>query len=274
MVEHVYYIMFGRKVIQPPEDIDSPTFTPRLRAYRAQRGMIEDVAKKFTKSGFNLKVAFKALILGDFYRVDGLGTLAKNPLRQAELDDVGIVRLLAPEQLDRKLNAIFGKHWQRLDGELRILYGGIDSQTVTERNTDPSGAMGAIQRIMANDIACKYVGKEFQLEADKRLLFPGIEPSVVPGEKMSDKKIREAIVYLSQRLLGQERAIDHPDIERTFGLFEGILADARSRGKFDPRETYFCGGGEGPRVDDPHYTIRGWRGVVTYMLRQHDFLYE
>ena len=25
---------------------------------------------------------------------------------------------------------------------------------------------------------------------------------------------------------------------------------------------------------DPDYTIRAWRGVVTYLLRQHEFLYE
>jgi hypothetical protein len=25
---------------------------------------------------------------------------------------------------------------------------------------------------------------------------------------------------------------------------------------------------------DPHYTIRAWRGVVTYLLRRQEFLYE
>ena len=29
-----------------------------------------------------------------------------------------------------------------------------------------------------------------------------------------------------------------------------------------------------PRADDPHYTIRAWRGVVTYLLRRPEFLYE
>jgi len=27
-------------------------------------------------------------------------------------------------------------------------------------------------------------------------------------------------------------------------------------------------------VPDPDYTVRAWRGVVTYLLRQPDFLYE
>ena len=30
----------------------------------------------------------------------------------------------------------------------------------------------------------------------------------------------------------------------------------------------------GAAVSDPHYTIRAWRGVVTYLLRRPEFLYE
>ncbi|RLT09027.1 MAG: hypothetical protein DWI21_06915, partial [Planctomycetota bacterium] len=85
---------------------------------------------------------------------------------------------------------------------------------------------------------------------------------------------RQALVLLHQRLLGHDRAPDHPEIERTFQLFSGILTDAKAQGRFEPRETYFCGGREEFRADDPHYTLRAWRGVLTYLLHQHDFLYE
>jgi hypothetical protein len=274
MVEHVYYLLMGRKVLQPPDDVDAPTFTARLRAYRAQRRMIEQVADRFVKEGFNLKAAFKVLVATEFYRADGLATVNVHPQRMAELDDIGIVRLVTPEQLERKLAAIFGKPWGRLNDELRILYGGIDSQTVTERNADPSGAMGAIQRIMANDVACIHVARDFRLEPAQRLLFPGIEPAVLPGDPASDEKIHQAIVYLVNRLSGQELSAGHPEVERTFRLFTGIVADARAKGNFEPRETYFCGGREEFRLDDPNYTVRAWRAVVSYLLRQHDFLYE
>lgn len=274
MAEHVYYILMGRKVLQPPEDIEDPLFSAKRRAYLAQRKMIEEVSQRFTQSQFNLKVAFKAIIASDFYQADGLAVVTADPQRRAELDDVGIVRLLSPEQLERKLEAIFGKRWGRLNEGFQVLYGGIDSITVTERNADPSGAMGAIQRIMANDVACYHVARDFRREPDKRLLFPQIEPDVVPGEAASDQKIRQAIVTLQQRLLGHERGTDHPEVERTFKLFTGILADAKAQGRFEPRETYFCGGREEFRTDDPHYTLRAWRAVVTYLLRQHEFLYE
>jgi len=274
MVEHVYYILMGRKVLQPPEDIDDPMFGAKRRAFRAQRRMVEEIAGRFAESGFNLKVAFKAIAASEFYRVDGLVAVAEHPQRQAELDDLGVVRLLSPEQLERNLLAIFGKPWGRLEGEYQILYGGIDSKTVTERNADPGGAMGAIQRIMANDVACSRVARDFVLEPAERFLFPSIEPTVLPGDDDSNQKIRQAIVYLHARLLGQEHPPEHPEIERTFQLFSGILADAKAQGNYEPSETYFCGGRDEFRVADPHYTIRAWRGVVTYLLRQHEFLYE
>jgi hypothetical protein len=274
MVEHVYYILFGRKVLQAPDDIEDPLFLSRRRAYLIQRQMINDVAARFAASGFNLKTAFKAMVSTEFYRCDGLAMVAERPERKAELDDAGIVRLLSPEQLERKIEAIFGKRWGRLEGEMKILYGGIDSISVTERNADPSGAMGAIQRIMANDVACVNVGRDFHLEASQRKLFAGIAPSVLPGDNMSDAQIRQTIVFLNQKILGQELPADHPEVERTFQLWTGILADAEAQGSISPRESWYCGGRDEFYVDDPHYTIRAWRGVVTYLLRHHEFLYE
>jgi len=274
MVEHVYYIMMGRKVLQPPEDIDDPAFGGHRRAYLEQRSMIRDVAAKFAASDFNLKTAFKTIIATDFYRADGLATVAEHPQRQAELDDIGVVRLVTPEQMERKLEAIFGKRWGRFEEAYKILYGGIDSITVTERNAEPSGAMGAIQRMMANDMACINVGRDFHRPAAERILFAGIEASVVPGDDVSNKNIRETIVVLHNKILGQQRPLDHPEIARTFQMFADIISDAKAQPNYEPRETYFCGGREDFHVDDPHYTVRAWRGVVTYLMRQHDFLYE
>lgn len=276
MVEHVYFILTGRVPLQAPEDIDDPWFHARRRAYLEQRRMIEQVAAEFRAADFNLKAAFKSMIATDFYQADGLAAvdLALDPARLAEWEDIGVVRLLSPEQLERKIQAIFGKRWGRLEGEMKILYGGIDSLTVTQRNADPSGAMGAIQRIMANDVACEHVARDFIREPAERVLFGSIEREVVPGDEVSDRQIRQTIVDLHARLLGREHEPDDPEVERTFALFTGILADAHAAGRFDPRESYFCGGRDEFRVDDPHYTVRAWRGVVTYLLRQHDFLYE
>ena len=48
-----------------------------------------------------------------------------------------MVRLLAPEQLERKIEALFGKRWGKVNKELTLY--GIDSKSVTERLTQPCG---------------------------------------------------------------------------------------------------------------------------------------
>ena len=275
MVEHVYYVLTGRKVLLAPKDLEDPLCVAKRRAYQEQRKWVEAIAARFTKSGFNLKQVFKDWIVSDFYRADGITTALANPQRRAELDDVGVVRMLAPEQVERKIQAVFGERWGKLNNQLAILYGGIDSKEVTERATDPSGAMGAIQRIMSNDVACKHVLRDFALKPDERRLFPNIEPSVLPGKSPeTDVQIRKAIVHLHELILGRRDAVDSKDVARTFDLFAGILADAKKQGKFDKQEAYTCRANVPNPPADPDYTIRAWRAVVTYLLRRPEFLYE
>src|ERR1019366_10785521 len=57
MVEHVYYILTGRKVLLAPKDLDDPLYHAKRRAYQEQRRKTEAIAERFTKSGFNLKSA-------------------------------------------------------------------------------------------------------------------------------------------------------------------------------------------------------------------------
>jgi hypothetical protein len=194
MTEHVYYILTGRKVLLPPKDLEDPLYPAKLRAYQTQRRQVETIATHFSGSGFNLKTTFKDWILSDFYRTDGLATAIKEPCRRSELDDAGLVRMLSPEQIERKVGAVFGERWGKLTDQLAMLYGGIDSKQVTDRAADPSGAMGAIQRIMSNDVACKNVIRDFARPASERRLFSGIEPDVVPGASAEGDKARSSVV--------------------------------------------------------------------------------
>ena len=278
MVEHAYYILTGRRVLLPPKDLDDPLFGAKRRAYLAQRKQTEAIAARFAQTGFNFKSVIKDWVASDFYRADGVASAVANSARKTELDDIGIVRMLAPEQVERKLIAIFGTGWGRLrhgDGGLDMLYGGIDSKEVTERAADPSGAMGAIQRIFANDIACKHTALDFSRAPGDRRLFPKIEPDVLPGTSPeADAKIREAIIFLHERVLGRNDTPQSAEVDRTFKLFAGIVSDAAERGKFSPDENYNCRQGLEHPVADPKYTVRAWRAVLTYLLRQHEFLYE
>jgi hypothetical protein len=183
--------------------------------------------------------------------------------------------MLSPEQLERKVQAVFGQPWGRLNEQTAMLYGGIDSKEVTERATDPSGAMGAIQRTLSNDVACRNTALDFSRPPAERLLFPDIEPTVVPGSSAeADLQIRRTIARLHQRILGRNDAVDSEEVQRTFQLFAGVVADAAAGDRFEPQETWHCRQGLLGPVPDPHYTVRAWRAVITYLLRQPEFLYE
>src|SRR5262249_39348967 len=158
-----------------------PLYPAKLRAYTEQRRKTEAIATRFARFGFNLKDVFKAWALSDLYRADGLATVVKEPCRRAELDDVGIMRMLSPEQLGRKIGAVFGEKWGRLHEQMAMLYGGIDSKQVTDRASDPSGAMGAIQRTLSNDVACKHVARDFRLPVSERRFFKHVDPETIPG---------------------------------------------------------------------------------------------
>ena len=277
MTEHAYYILTGRRALLPPKDLDDPLYAAKRRAWSEQRAQTEKIAARFAKGGFNFKGVLKDWIASDFYRADGLATVVSDPQRRAELDDIGIARLLAPEQVERKIAAIFGNGWGRLhhgDGGLGMLYGGIDSKEVTERATDPSGAMGAIMRTLSNDVACRNTALDFSRAPEKRLLFRDIEPDVLPGSPESDAKIRRTIAHLHGRVLGRYDTPDSPEVARTFALFADIVRDAAERGRIAPEENYSCRQGLEHPVADPKYTVRAWRAVLTFLLRQPEFLYE
>ncbi|MBX7211868.1 MAG: hypothetical protein K1X78_26415 [Verrucomicrobiaceae bacterium] len=277
MVEHAYYILTGRKVLLPPKDLDDPIYNAKRRAYAEQRKQTEAIATRFAKNGFNFKAVLKDWVMSDFYRADAVASVAANPARRTELDDLGLAHMLSPEQLDRKIEAVFGEGWRKLhngDGGLAMLYGGIDSKEVTERATDPSGAMGAIMRTMANDVACKNAARDFERPNDERLLFRNMEPDVVPGSMETDAKIKHTIAHLHERVLGRIDSEDSAEVARTFRLFTGILDEAKQKRR-EEQENYSCRPDpDHVRVADPHYTIRAWRAVLTYLLRRQEFLYE
>jgi hypothetical protein len=129
-------------------------------------------------------------------------------------------------------------------------------------------------------VACKHVARDFARPAAQRRLFPGIEPTVMPGASAEgDQTIRKAIVHLHETILGRYDAVDSAEVERTFQLFAGMVKDASEQKGLDKQEIYSCRPASkkdapGAAVADPHYTIRAWRGVVTYLLRRSEFLYE
>jgi hypothetical protein len=121
--------------------------------------------------------------------------------------------------------------------------------------------MGAIQRIMSNDVACRHVALDFARPREQRLLFPRIEPDVLPGTPEADEAIREAVAYLHQRILGLDDPPESPDVRRTAELFAGVVAEAQQQEGLDRREVVVLPSGRsGVRRPALHYPGLAGRG--------------
>ncbi len=282
MTEHVFFIVTGQRPLDLPKGPNTQDYETRLTTYATQREFLRKTAQEFTDSNFNIKKPFKSVILSSYYRAAKIDPAFLTPKRAVELANIGNAYPLQPEQLHRKIIAVFGKPWKSVwaDGMgehfYKYLYGGIDSLTMTQRLTEPNGVMAAVADLMANEVACHNTALDFSRPKDQRLLFPETEITDLPGTNpQADERIKKNIQYLHNRLLGKRLDIDDPEITRTFNLLKDVMA----KGVEDIKEKrtnnwiiWMCNA-DGIS-NDPEYIVRGWMAVLTYLMSTYDFLYN
>src|SRR5690606_3055728 len=146
---HIHFEgLSGQKPLREPSDPTSDAYLAQIRAFDVQAEIFQGTATKFTEDGMNLKTIVKEIVKTPYFRAADADELTED--RELELAEVGTGRLLIPEQLNRKIEAITGQPWRPdLDStdyltaldQYRLLYGGIDSDTVVKRITEPNGIM-------------------------------------------------------------------------------------------------------------------------------------
>ncbi len=195
--------IMGSEVAEPPEDEGDADFEGLLLAANAQGAEVERLARGFRRGfrggpAYNLKDLLVEMVLSKWFRADAIEDA--NPVRNVALRDAGARRLLTPEELARKTAALTGVQWGRglsqepwdgrwpsaLTGEYRLLYGGIDSNGITERSRDITSVMAGVARAHATQMSCPIVMRELYLLPDsERFLFSGIEREVTPVSEFS-----------------------------------------------------------------------------------------
>ncbi len=293
----------GQEPLREPSDPTSETYLQSIRAFDVQAGIFQEIANQFVEDNYNIKTVVKEIIKSPYYRAANAGELT--PEREAELADVGTGRLLTPEQLHRKIEAMTGQPWRNNGNDLllefdeyRIFYGGIDSNDVTERITDPNGIMANVASRMGNEMACWTVAGDFAKDPSDRKMFPfvelGFEPEDENGFEVSgaSSAIRANIQYLHQRLLGEFVELRSPEVDATYDLFLQVWKDGQAftglpieeggyptalPGACQATADFWTGmplPEERQITDDPSYTIRAWMAVTSYLLSDYRFLHE
>jgi cytochrome c553 len=292
-VEFWFPAVFGQEPLLAPAEPDDENYATRLIAWVAQDETIRELADRFATgsagtgvhSAFNLKDLFVEMALSPVFTAIEVEHLDED--RADELAEMGLGRLLGPEHLNRKLNAATGSGWTQdsaglkpeLLGRYRTFYGGIDSVGVTERTRELNPLMSTVPQRMAYEMACPLAVTDFSLAISERILFPMVEVTDIPDGADGEAAIRDNIVFLHARLLGESLTSDAAEVDRTFALFSDVRQhriDSAANPRLD--RVYACEGvdfstGEYFSQDDDH-TVRAWMAVLVYLMGDYKFLYE
>ena len=191
--------IMGTEIASPPEDELDRDFKALLLGATAQSQEVKRIAVAF-RSGiaggtpFNGKDLLTEIALSPWFRAESM--VAGDPIRNVALRDAGVERLLTPEELQRKTEAVTGYAWYRRhfrvqgstpsrlndrrhslsDGSYSLLYGGIDSNGIVDRAVDVTPVMAAVAQTHALEVSCPVAMRElFLLPENERLLFGGID---------------------------------------------------------------------------------------------------
>ena len=301
-VNIVWKGLLGQDPLSEPFDASQPDYPEALEAFQVQDRVIQSIAKKFRDNGYNLKHVFREVIKTDYFRAKNMrGELDET--RTREVAELGTAQYLTPEQLERKIEAVTGYPWAGGPNdtpvllnmnEYRIFYGGIDSNSITERITEPNGIMANISIRMANEMSCIATARDFADDASDRLLFPYVEPGYLPEDSNQfavpavNDAIRANVQHLYEHVLGESYDINDPEITEAVNLFVTVWKAGRNAviagtepvelpGPCRATNDYWTGKDlpEAQRItQDPDYTVRAWMGVLTYMLSDYKFLHE
>ena len=243
--------IMGVELVDPPGDIFDPGFQAALVASAAQSLEMEALAEAFRAgfhggSPYNARDLLAEIALSPWFRAESV--TGDDPVRDAALRDAGVARLLTPEELAAKTEALTGYLWGRRmqqpfgQEEVRsrlhdpqgfsgyqLLYGGIDSDGIIDRATDMTPLMAAVAQSHAVELSCPVVRREFYFWPDgQRLLFNGVSPQDTPASAAGEAAIRAKLVELHWKFFGVEVAMSSPDVDEAFDLFVEVWDRKRS----------------------------------------------
>ena len=200
--------IMGVELVEPPTDSTDPDFNALLVASSAQAQEVEELAESFRKGfgegdPYNARDLLAEIALSPWFRAESV--TGEDAVRDVALRDAGVARLLTPEELAAKTGAVTGYVWgrrfQRPFGRAEtksklhdpqantgygLLYGGIDSDGITERTGDMTPLMASVAQSHAAEVSCPIVRREFfYWPEDSRLLFDGITKFDTPHSESS-----------------------------------------------------------------------------------------
>lgn len=231
---------------------------------------VNQVKTRFIAANYDFKLVVKDVITSDYFLARNLAA-GEDPNAYA---DIGSGRMITPEELDRKVTSVIGSAYQwrgpnsnsGLTGRHYLLYGGIDSDEVINRTTEPTALIDGIQERIANQASCQRVAEDLYSNRTGTLFPFAVETDVPDGGGAGETAIRANIQFLHRQLLGEDLPLTDPEIAITYQLFVDV------RGEGETAIPSQCRGGGG--ATDDNGTVLPWMAVVTYLLTDYRFVHE
>jgi hypothetical protein len=282
----------GEEPVRAPAEEGDADYAGKLALFQRQSADIDALATGFVQgfnggAPYNLKDLLLEMMLSPWFRVDR--ATAQAAINNTALRDVGTGKLLTPEQLDRKTEAVTGFRWyeqvylgvdnSQLTDAYRLFYGGIDSDGVTSRATAMTALMSTVVEAQPLQMGCVLVGIEFQFPQANRTIFTEVNKSQHEGN--AEQAVRAQLVRMHERFLGETLAPDHPEIDRALQLFtetrvERILLGypARLNGSSQESCPFQIIDTTGWDISDPAHTLNTWVSMLIYYMTDYRYVYE
>lgn len=295
VVYALYEGLTGREVLTPPTDFNDEGYQAQFDSFLAQANTFRAVSEKFKENDLNAKTVVKELVMSPYFRaVNAVEGISPDDLTR--LGEVGLAKLLTPEQLHDKILAIFGVPWadtgvdpdnplspktepylkyrgQNLGttGTFQLFYGGVDFNNVSARIHDPNGLMAAVAERMANEMSCLAVPADLARAPESRRLFDIV---TIDGQEYDPVNlapesgglavpgavagIKQTIADLHNKVLGEQLSVDDPEVERTYQLFLETWREGTTKMELEPDDADFVGSAlpDGCRVTRDYWTGR------------------
>ncbi len=293
--------LFAREPMPLPSNSGDAQFVGLMAAYDVDNYFISEFASAFTNgsagtashASYNLKDLLVDMLVSPLFRAQSTSQ-ALSMDEQLALSKVGMGRLLTPEQLNRKLSTLVGKHWghvwnnerNQLLEDFYGFYGGIDSDGVTDRNTQLNTLMATVVERYSSEMVCRLVIDEFELPASQRLLLGELNLSDTPQTPTGISAIKSAIAGLISRLWGADFA-SQVEIDAAYNLLVNLrderlqnnatsfLATSNEQVQGDENDE-FCvldWQNESALREDSHQMARPWMGLLVYLISDYRMLY-
>jgi hypothetical protein len=273
--------VMGTTPVMAPVEMSDTDYNNQLDLFNAQDKAMSELSEEFMRSGFNPKDLFVAMAMSQWFR----STTTDSNAMVANVN-VGARRLLSVEELEAKIEEVVGMEIGGWDstGQLhrikklptsnqrfRVAVGGGDMVTVKDRAEKSTTLIANTAEMVAMRIMCGAVIQDFDTNG---VMFRGIDKRTTDPTNLKNK-----IVELYDRFLGEKFTTTSPDVVDTYALLTASAKERKDAGKDWAVGDTHCPweearGWEKYDATDKQGMIYAWTDVVALLMMDYKFIHE